>query len=225
MALRELVPAAWRGVLAVELESPRFAALERFVEAEYASQRIYPRREHLFRALALAPPESIKVVILGQDPYHGHGQAHGLCFSVPPLTQFPPSLRNIFKELEADLGQPPPLSGDLEAWARQGVLLLNTVLTVREGAAHSHAGRWRAPAWRSFARFVHRRGARAGTALRGAAHEFVHQVTLGLSVAAQPVHAGVGRGTALQQLYKSRQLLVVAQAQVLAKTTAQVPQA
>jgi uracil-DNA glycosylase len=140
MALRELVPAAWRGVLAVELESLRFAALERFVEAEYASQRIYPRREHLFRALALAPPESIKVVILGQDPYHGHGQAHGLCFSVPPLTQFPPSLRNIFKELEADLGQPPPLSGDLEAWARQGVLLLNTVLTVREGAAHSHAG-------------------------------------------------------------------------------------
>lgn len=141
MALRDLVPAAWGGVLAAELEHPRFALLEAFVEAEYASRRIYPRREQLFQALRLAPPESVKVVILGQDPYHGAGQAHGLCFSVPPLTQFPPSLRNIFKELEADLGQPSPLSGDLEPWARQGVLLLNTVLTVREGQAHSHAGK------------------------------------------------------------------------------------
>jgi uracil-DNA glycosylase len=90
--------------------------------------------------LELTSPEAVKVVILGQDPYHGPGQAQGFCFSVPPLTPFPPSLRNIFKELEADLGLAPPLSGDLQAWASQGVLLLNTVLTVREGQAHSHAG-------------------------------------------------------------------------------------
>ena len=140
MGLKERIPAAWRGLLAAELAGSRFAALESFVEAEYASRHIYPRQEQIFRALELAPPEAVKAVILGQDPYHGPGQAHGLCFSVPPLTPFPPSLRNIFKELEADLGMPPPLSGDLQAWASRGVLLLNTVLTVRDGEAHSHAG-------------------------------------------------------------------------------------
>lgn len=122
------------------------AAPMAFQRAERAAgKRIFPPEPQILRALALTPLAALKVVILGQDPYHGMGQAQGLAFSVAPGTRLPPSLRNIFRELEADLGIPPPGTGDLEPWARQGVLLLNTVLTVEEGRAGSHRGRgWEA---------------------------------------------------------------------------------
>ncbi|MFO1107337.1 MAG: uracil-DNA glycosylase [Amaricoccus sp.] len=117
-----------------------------FQRAERAAgKRIFPPEPQILRALALTPLAALKVVILGQDPYHGAGQAQGLAFSVAPGSRLPPSLRNIFRELEADLGIPVPSTGDLEPWARQGVLLLNTVLTVEEGRAGSHRGRgWEA---------------------------------------------------------------------------------
>ena len=140
--LAELLPAAWREVLPDALAAPSFAALDAFVSAEYAvgDPAIHPPREALFNAFRLTPPEAVRAVILGQDPYHEPGQAHGLAFSVPAGVPPPPSLRNIFKEYAADTGFPPPASGDLSEWARRGVLLLNTVLTVREGAAASHRG-------------------------------------------------------------------------------------
>ncbi len=115
--------------------------LSTFVADEYAKNEIYPPRPDLFSAFRLCPPEAARVLILGQDPYHRPGQAHGLSFSVRPGLPLPPSLRNIFKELRDDLGTPPAASGDLTAWAAQGVLLLNAVLTVRAGAPGSHAGR------------------------------------------------------------------------------------
>lgn len=107
--------------------------------AAYETGTVYPPREELFSAFALTPPEEVRAVILGQDPYHGAGQAHGLAFSVREGTPLPPSLKNIFKELQSDLGLPAPVCGDLTGWARQGVLLLNTVLTVEDGKANSHA--------------------------------------------------------------------------------------
>ncbi|HZI44939.1 MAG TPA: uracil-DNA glycosylase, partial [Ilumatobacter sp.] len=115
-------------------------------QTEYASRTVYPSQPHVFSALSLTPPEHVRVVILGQDPYHGAGQAHGLAFSVQPGVKPPPSLGNIFKELRADLGiAGPPGVGDLSAWARQGVLLLNAVLTVREAEPLSHRGKgWEA---------------------------------------------------------------------------------
>ena len=133
---------SWRRVLEPEFQNPYMAELRRFLVAERdAGKRIFPRGSEYFRALDLTPISQVKVVILGQDPYHGHGQAHGLCFSVRPDVRIPPSLINIYKEMNADLGIPPAGHGFLEHWARQGVLLLNSVLTVEEARAASHQGR------------------------------------------------------------------------------------
>ena len=129
---------AWRPLLAEELKKPYFAALAERVDAAYGTQAVFPLREELFTAFELTPPEAVRVVILGQDPYHEPGQAHGLAFSVRRGVKLPPSLRNIYQELESDLGISPAKDGDLSAWARQGVLLLNTVLTVESGKANSH---------------------------------------------------------------------------------------
>lgn len=131
----------WNELLREEFEKPYFEELTRFVKEEYATRRIYPRGSNIFRAFDKCPLERLKVVIIGQDPYHGPGQAHGLCFSVADGVPHPPSLQNIFKEVAADIGTPIPASGNLDRWAEQGVLLLNAVLTVREHEAASHAGR------------------------------------------------------------------------------------
>ena len=131
----------WKALLAEEFEKPYFEELTAFVREEYASRRIYPRGSNIFRAFDKCPFERLKVVIIGQDPYHGPGQANGLCFSVGDGVPFPPSLRNIFQEVSTDIGTPIPTSGNLDRWAEQGVLLLNAVLTVREHEAASHAGR------------------------------------------------------------------------------------
>jgi len=132
----------WKEVLNGEKEEPYFKELIAFVEHERAAGKIiYPRQADVFNALSYTPFAEVKVVIVGQDPYHGPGQAHGLCFSVKPGVPFPPSLMNIFKELCADLKIPLPKHGCLEKWARQGVLLLNAVLTVQEGQPGSHANR------------------------------------------------------------------------------------
>lgn len=132
---------AWSRVMAAEIGKGYFSELRAFVERERALHAVYPARGDVFAGFRLTPPESVRVVILGQDPYHGAGQAHGLAFSVPPGIAHPPSLRNIFRELSSDLGVGYPEHGDLSGWARQGVLLLNTVLTVRHGEANSHKGR------------------------------------------------------------------------------------
>ena len=129
---------AWQPLLQGELEKPYFAALSAQVDAAYASQTVFPPQEELFAAFALTPPERVRAVILGQDPYHEPGQAHGLAFSVRRGVKLPPSLRNIYQELSDDLGIPPAKDGDLTAWAAQGVFLLNTVLTVGAGTANSH---------------------------------------------------------------------------------------
>lgn len=131
----------WNELLREEFEKPYFEELTRFVKEEYATRRIYPRGSNIFRAFDKCPLGKLKVVIIGQDPYHGPGQAHGLCFSVAEGVPHPPSLQNIFKEVAADIGTPIPASGNLDRWAEQGVLLLNAVLTVREHEAASHAGR------------------------------------------------------------------------------------
>lgn len=128
----------WREKLKPEFEKPYFKDLLKFLEKEYKEQTIYPAKEHLFQALNECSYEDCKVVIIGQDPYHQPGQAHGLSFSVLPGVKIPPSLRNIYKELNSDLGLEIPTSGYLNNWARQGILLLNTVLTVREGEPNSH---------------------------------------------------------------------------------------
>ncbi len=131
----------WLAALRDEFDAPYMAALKAFLVAEKAAgKRIFPRGDEWFRALDLTPPDKVRVVILGQDPYHGPGQAHGLCFSVRPGVPPPPSLVNIFKELESDLGLSRPRHGFLESWAQQGVLLLNSVLTVEMSKAASHQG-------------------------------------------------------------------------------------
>jgi len=133
---------SWLGPLQAEFEQPYMADLKRFLLSEReAGKQIFPAGANWFRALDLTPLDQVKVVILGQDPYHGPGQAHGLCFSVPDGVRPPPSLVNIFKELQSDLGIPPPGYGFLEHWAKQGVLLLNSVLTVEMGLAASHRDR------------------------------------------------------------------------------------
>lgn len=137
MDLRPL--GGWQDLLADALSAPWFAELDARVTAAYAAGPVYPPEADLFSAFALTQPAQVRAVILGQDPYHEPGQAHGLSFSVRPGTPLPPSLRNIYKELESDLGIPPAENGCLEGWARQGVLLLNTVLTVEAGQAGSHA--------------------------------------------------------------------------------------
>jgi uracil-DNA glycosylase len=137
----EPVPESWRAALAPVLATREARRLGGFLRAEEAAgKRIYPPRGLRLAALAMTPLPAVRAVILGQDPYHGPGQAHGLCFSVPPGVRPPPSLVNIHKELASDLGLPPPDHGSLEAWARQGVLLLNNALTVEEGRAGSHQG-------------------------------------------------------------------------------------
>lgn len=130
----------WDALLAQEWEKEYYTSLRQFLKREYATTTVYPSMYDIFNALKYTSFEDVKVVILGQDPYHGPGQAHGLCFSVPPGVEPPPSLKNIFKELSTDVGKSTPPNGDLTAWARQGVLLLNTVLTVRQGQAASHQG-------------------------------------------------------------------------------------
>ncbi|MES2158636.1 MAG: uracil-DNA glycosylase [Pseudomonadota bacterium] len=133
---------SWRIALADQFAAPHMAGLKSFLESEKAAgKRIFPKGSEYFRALDLTPLDQVKVVILGQDPYHGEGQAHGLCFSVQPGVRTPPSLVNIYKELESDLGLPRPRHGFLEHWARQGVLLLNSVLTVEMSRAASHQGK------------------------------------------------------------------------------------
>jgi uracil-DNA glycosylase len=131
----------WGELLQEEFKKPYFTMLEEFLEKEYEEQTVYPARENIFNALKYTDYDDVKVVLLGQDPYHGPGQAHGLSFSVQPGVRIPPSLRNIYKELHEDLGCDIPNTGYLKKWADQGVLLLNTVLTVRKGEAHSHKGK------------------------------------------------------------------------------------
>ena len=139
--MTDAVPESWRPALDPVLALPQSRQLGGFLKAEEAAGKaIYPPRGQRLAALALTPLDRVKVVILGQDPYHGAGQAHGLCFSVAEGVRPPPSLVNIFKELESDLGLPRPAHGNLENWARQGVLLLNNSLTVEDGKAGSHAG-------------------------------------------------------------------------------------
>lgn len=133
---------SWRAALAAEFSSPYMASLKAFLQAEKsAGKTIFPKGAEYFRSLDLTPLGQVKVVILGQDPYHGDGQAHGLCFSVRPDIRIPPSLVNIYKEMQSDLGIPPARHGYLEHWGRQGVLLLNSVLTVERSLAASHQGK------------------------------------------------------------------------------------
>lgn len=139
--MKELIHNSWQAILEGEFSQPYYRELREFLKVEYKTQKIHPDMYHIFEALELTPYEEVKVVILGQDPYHGVNQAHGLSFSVQPGVKTPPSLVNIYKELQDDLGIAPVSHGNLSSWAQQGVLLLNTVLTVREGQAYSHRGR------------------------------------------------------------------------------------
>ncbi len=132
------IEAGWKEKLREEFEKEYFTALTAFVKEEYRTKQVFPPGNKIFNAFDLCPFDRVRVVIIGQDPYHNIGQAHGLCFSVTDGTDFPPSLVNIFKELNRDLGVPVPRSGNLERWARQGVLLLNAILTVRAHQALSH---------------------------------------------------------------------------------------
>ncbi|MBE6772907.1 MAG: uracil-DNA glycosylase [Clostridia bacterium] len=129
----------WDEILADEWAKPYYQQLRRFLKAEYSTQKIYPHMNDIFNALKYTSFENTKVVIIGQDPYHGEGQAHGLCFSVKQGVMPPPSLKNIFKELQSDVGKPIPPHGELTDWAKQGVLLLNNVLTVRQAQPTSHS--------------------------------------------------------------------------------------
>ena len=136
----------WNPILRQEFNKPYWVELQNYIFDQRTSHMVFPAHPDVFRAFHLTSFATLKVVILGQDPYHGVGQANGLCFSVSPGVSFPPSLQNIFKELEDDLGVSKPQSGDLAAWAEQGILLLNTTLTVREGAPASHQGK----GWETF---------------------------------------------------------------------------
>ena len=131
----------WNDVLHDEFRKEYYTTLRNFLKEEYKSYTIYPEMNDIFNALRLTAYSDVKVVILGQDPYHGEGQAHGLAFSVKEGIPLPPSLRNMYKEISEETGNPQPESGDLTRWARQGVLLLNTALTVRAGEANSHSGK------------------------------------------------------------------------------------
>jgi uracil-DNA glycosylase len=141
------IPASWKPLLQTEVAKDPYRALDAFLDTEVAAGKtVLPPREDIFRALELTPYEKVKVLLLGQDPYPTPGDAHGLCFSVRPGVKIPRSLRNIYKELQADVGFQPPEHGFLEPWAKQGVLMLNTVLTLRSGEAFSH----RAKGWEAF---------------------------------------------------------------------------
>jgi uracil-DNA glycosylase len=137
---------SWKQVLDNEFSKPYFQELKQFLVAEKQRFRVFPPGPAIFNSFNHTPFPAVKVVLLGQDPYHGYGQAHGLCFSVPEGVPKPPSLVNIFKEIETDLGIPPPAHGNLTKWAEQGVLLLNATLTVRENQAGSHQGK----GWETF---------------------------------------------------------------------------
>lgn len=139
--MKEIIHNSWQTILTDEFEKESYQKLRNFLKKEYTTQKIHPDMYHIYEALELTPYEKVKVVILGQDPYHGVNQAHGLSFSVQPGVKIPPSLNNIYKELQSDLGISPVKHGNLVSWAKQGVLLLNTVLTVREGQAYSHRGK------------------------------------------------------------------------------------
>jgi uracil-DNA glycosylase len=141
MKLFDQTPASWKPVLETEFQQPYIQKLEAFLETERAAHTVFPAAADVFNALEYTPFDRVRVLIVGQDPYHDDGQAHGLAFSVRPGVKIPPSLVNIFKELEADLGVPRSKNGYLEPWARQGVLLLNTSLTVRAHEAGSHKGK------------------------------------------------------------------------------------
>jgi uracil-DNA glycosylase len=140
------IESSWKQVLQSEFDKPYFEQLTTFVRNEYSTKTIYPPGNLIFNAFDSCPFDNVKVVIIGQDPYHGPGQAHGLCFSVNDGVSFPPSLENIFKEIERDLGLPAPKTGNLTRWANQGVLLLNATLTVRANQAGSHQGK----GWETF---------------------------------------------------------------------------
>lgn len=144
--MKDLIQTDWQHVLEKELNATYFKQLEQFIDREYQTHTIYPVKTHLFDALNLTPFSETNVVILGQDPYHGPNQAHGLSFSVLPGNTPPPSLKNIYKELQDDLGITPPTHGFLEPWAKQGVLMLNTILTVRQGEPFSHKNK----GWETF---------------------------------------------------------------------------
>lgn len=142
----DTLPQSWQDAVGDELNKLYFKELAEFVEEERSRGPVYPTRGEVFSALHATPYERVKVLILGQDPYHGEGQGHGLCFSVRPGVRTPPSLRNVFKEMREELGHPVPDNGSLIPWAEQGVLLLNAVLTVRAGEANSHKGK----GWETF---------------------------------------------------------------------------
>ena len=144
--MKRALPSSWQARVGGELRQPYFRALRAFVDAERARAEVYPPEDEVFAALEHTPFEDVRVLILGQDPYHGPGQAHGLAFSVRPGTPPPPSLRNVFRELRDEMGCPVPGNGSLIPWADQGVLLLNAVLTVRAGEAGSHRGK----GWETF---------------------------------------------------------------------------
>ncbi|TCO08778.1 uracil-DNA glycosylase [Natronoflexus pectinivorans] len=139
--LEPVIEESWKNALSKEFDAPYFLELKKFLLEEKQSQTIFPPGNLIFNAFNHTPLGKIKVVLLGQDPYHGAGQAHGLCFSVPDGVRQPPSLKNIFKEIQEDIGTPPPHSGDLTRWAKQGILLLNATLTVRASTAGSHQGK------------------------------------------------------------------------------------
>jgi len=141
---------SWHEELSAEFEKPYFQKLIEFIKFEYATQKCFPLFNEIFAAFDHCPFDKVKIVIIGQDPYHGLGQANGLCFSVNDDINFPPSLINIFKEIQSDLGLPIPISGNLERWADQGVLLLNATLTVRESEAGSHQNK----GWETFTNSV-----------------------------------------------------------------------
>lgn len=134
------IETTWKKALTEEFDQPYFKALTNNIPTAYQNSSVFPLQENIFRALQLCPFPQVRVVILGQDPYHGAGQAHGLSFSVPEGVRVPPSLKNIYKEMANDLGKPLPASGNLEHWAKQGVLLLNATLTVESGKPGSHQG-------------------------------------------------------------------------------------
>src|SRR6185436_1498789 len=144
------LPGDWHDILGSHLQADWFRSLWSFVAAERSAAQVFPPEDEVFAALAHAPYANVKLVLLGQDPYHDDGQAHGLCFSVKHGVQPPPSLKNMFKELQSDLGVEPPSHGNLEAWAKQGVLLLNAVLTVRAHTPNSHKNK----GWEKFTDLV-----------------------------------------------------------------------
>jgi uracil-DNA glycosylase len=146
MSAEVKIAESWKGKIGNEFDKEYFVQLTQFVRNEYATQTVYPPGKEIFRAFDCCSFDEVKVVIIGQDPYHGPGQANGLCFSVRDGIRSPPSLQNIFKEIHKDLGKPVPASGDLERWARQGVLLLNATLTVRGSSPGSHQNK----GWENF---------------------------------------------------------------------------